>query len=382
MKSDALGYYQILQVAPTAANKQIKLSYHEQAKIWHPDYNKSAEAMEHFQKISVAYDVLQDEAKRLSYDLLSLVYDRGDFPQLGNLSILKDRFEAENPEVRVFDLKYVVGKVYTQKLREERLVCNQTQAKNEILKCSLANWALGWWSIKAFPANLRALFANFRQVGANRADNLKLLVHNAVAFAQEGKNAAAVSSALQAKEFADAEAADLLERFCQMLDGGAPRPKIASWNYGKMKFVQLLIPLILLLTAAGLGVQKYGWWQYRQKQNEITYFQKVRYNNGGEFTDDIVVSKVFSVPVNPYSPEMLYHLKNADDIMYGPADKFDVMKRLAKGHTVRVTGFTPDKAWYRVMIDNGDMGFIRAEKLKKGLGNPVPENSKVYQTAY
>lgn len=379
MKSDALGYYQILQTEPTATSKQIKLCYHEQAKIWHPDYNKNAEAMEHFQKISVAYDVLQDEEKRLSYDLLSLVYGRDDFPQLGNLSILKDRLETENPNVRVFDLKYVIGKIYTQKLREERLICDAVQAKNEILKCSLANWALGWWGIKAFPANLRALIANFRQVGANRADNLKLLVHNAVAFAQEGKNDAAVSSALQAKEFADAEEAGLLDRFCQMHGNGAARIKIASWNYGKLKFIQLLIPLVLLLAVAGSGLQKYGWWQYRQKQNEITYFQKVRYNNGGEFTDDIVVSKVFNVPADPYSLEMLYHLKNADDIMYGPADKFDVMKQLTKGHTVRVTGFTPDKTWYRVMLDNGDMGFIRAEKLEKGLGNLVPEHSKVYQ---
>ena len=63
--------------------------------------------------------------------------------------------------------------------------------------------------------------------------------------------------------------------------------------------------------------------------------------------------------------------------MYGPGDKFDVMTTLENGHTVRLTGFTPDKSWYRVMLDNGDMGFVKKSALAKGRGNAVPPLSKI-----
>ena len=77
---DPLEYYQVLEVSPDADARTIKLSYRDRAKEWHPDYNKAENAMEHFQKISVAYDVLQDEEKRLTYDLLACVYGKDDFP--------------------------------------------------------------------------------------------------------------------------------------------------------------------------------------------------------------------------------------------------------------------------------------------------------------
>lgn len=54
---DPLEYYQVLEVSPDADARTIKLSYRDRAKEWHPDYNKAENAMEHFQKISVAYDV-------------------------------------------------------------------------------------------------------------------------------------------------------------------------------------------------------------------------------------------------------------------------------------------------------------------------------------
>ena len=64
---------------------------------------------------------LEDEEKRLTYDLLACVYGKDDFPQMDALSIFKDRMEAENPDVRVFDLRYVTGKLIKCTDREERL---------------------------------------------------------------------------------------------------------------------------------------------------------------------------------------------------------------------------------------------------------------------
>ena len=50
MSQDALGYYQILNVDCKATVEQIKNSYRELVKIWHPDRNHSEGALEKFQK--------------------------------------------------------------------------------------------------------------------------------------------------------------------------------------------------------------------------------------------------------------------------------------------------------------------------------------------
>ena len=53
------------------------------------------------------------------------------------------------------------------------------------------------------------------------------------------------------------------------------------------------------------------------------------------------------------------------------------MAQAVKGQTVRLTGFTPDKSWYRVMLDNGEMGFVEKSSVERGVGNPVPDGSKI-----
>ena len=51
---DSLGYYSILEADVNASAEDIKLRYRNKAKEWHPDHNKSPNAMEIFQKISAS----------------------------------------------------------------------------------------------------------------------------------------------------------------------------------------------------------------------------------------------------------------------------------------------------------------------------------------
>ena len=97
--------------------------------------------------------------------------------------------------------------------------------------------------------------------------------------------------------------------------------------------------------------------------------------------DDVVVSKIFSIPVDVTDGDKLYHLAKQTDIMYGPDSKFDVKNVGNQGQTVRVTGFTPDKSWYRIMIDNGEMGFVPAKALRRGVGTLPPSGSKIIPSA-
>ena len=62
-------YYKALGVPKTATAAEIKKSYRELARKWHPDANKgSADAEERFEEITEAYNVLSDEKQRKEYD--------------------------------------------------------------------------------------------------------------------------------------------------------------------------------------------------------------------------------------------------------------------------------------------------------------------------
>ncbi|XP_035529678.1 uncharacterized protein LOC118336993 [Morone saxatilis] len=64
------GYYEILQVTPTATQGQIKTAYYKQSFVYHPDRNAgSDEATLRFSEISEAYTVLGNKALRKKYDL-------------------------------------------------------------------------------------------------------------------------------------------------------------------------------------------------------------------------------------------------------------------------------------------------------------------------
>lgn len=115
------------------------------------------------------------------------------------------------------------------------------------------------------------------------------------------------------------------------------------------------------------------------RDDKIAYYQEVRFNTGGETVDDMVMSKVFNIPVDSSDETMLFHITSATNIMYGPSEQFDIMEKAVKNQTVRVTGYTPDQEWYRVMLDNGEMGFIKKSYLKQGIGLAIPEGSKVFE---
>lgn len=63
------GYYDILEVTPTATQAQIKTAYYKQSFVYHPDRNAGSEAATvRFSEISEAYTVLGNKSLRKKYD--------------------------------------------------------------------------------------------------------------------------------------------------------------------------------------------------------------------------------------------------------------------------------------------------------------------------
>lgn len=68
-KSDNIKLYNLLNLRPNASAKDIKQSYYELAKKYHPDTcDNSKEAYEKFQLINGAYQILGDAKLRMDYD--------------------------------------------------------------------------------------------------------------------------------------------------------------------------------------------------------------------------------------------------------------------------------------------------------------------------
>ncbi len=89
-------YYADLGVARDATAEDIKRAYRRAARKLHPDVNPGAEAEEQFKKVSQAYDVLSDPAKRRQYDMGADPYSSGaaGFGQGFSFSDIMDAFFA------------------------------------------------------------------------------------------------------------------------------------------------------------------------------------------------------------------------------------------------------------------------------------------------
>ena len=222
--------------------------------------------------------------------------------------------------------------------------------------------------------------ADWRQP-ISEAESLRILVHNVVAYQQLKQPQLAVACAVNALAYADKHGQDLLQNFIQWQNLRVAKPKV--WNLLGLKAVQLVVPLVLALAAllpAGSGyVTESELWSWFGKKQEINYYQEVNFGAKGRSVDDVVVGKILNIPVDKNDISKLYHLKSSALIMYAPGDDFDVLKELPAKTTVRLTGRSPDGVWSRIMIDNGEMGFVRTDVLSQGIGAEIPYGSQIFQ---
>ena len=70
-------YYKILGVERSADEAKIKSAYRKLARKYHPDVNKSPDAVAKFKDINEAYEVLSDREKKSRYDSLGANWQQG-----------------------------------------------------------------------------------------------------------------------------------------------------------------------------------------------------------------------------------------------------------------------------------------------------------------
>lgn len=374
---DKLNYYKILDVSFGASEEEIRRKYRELAKFWHPDHNPDSKAIDMFQKISIAYDVLKDEKSRLKYILLSMIYDEHNFPDMNALCVIRNMHGQEDVNLRAFPLIEITGKGLTHTKIDKIYYCSQYEAAGVISNITRHNWLYGFWGITAFFANFKALLYNMLKVNDSAA-NLNLLIHNALAYEADGKKEEAATLCILAQDYASEEEKKFILRYLDTLQ----QPSFLSvkkWNFKKFLYLQLFYPMMFI--GAVLLVMCLFYLHIVEQNNlhKTELKQTVVFSNGQKSFSDVAVAKIFEIPVDIYDKQKLYHLKETTQAMHGADREFDVFKTVEKGTTVRVTGYTADNQWVRIMFDNGEMAFVEMSKIEKGIGNEIPLWSKIYK---
>lgn len=366
--NDALGYYKILQIDNKADEEAIKNSYRQLAKQWHPDSNPSPQAVDMFKQISEAYGVLNDENSRQIYNVLSLAYGKGDYPNIKELKIITDGVEDVN--LKVIDLYANTAWFSGCQRQHIQKAVTYGSAHKLVKDVAKDNWLKGWWHYKTFVPNMIAIVHNLLHPLSDK-ETLKILLSNMVVHQKSGNNDKAVQCGELACTYLSKENKSVVRSFLAGMPNDIKIPK--PWSAKGLVISQLgyfaAIAIILLVWVLFGGL-------INSNSKTINYYQNVNIGNG-EITDDMVVGRVLNIPVDLGDESKLYNVKTEQKVMYGPSEKFDVLKVLPENTTVRLTGLTPDNVWARVMIDNGEMGFVKTDALAKGRGVEPPFGSKI-----
>ena len=126
-------YYEILEVSTDADTLEIKSAYRKLARKYHPDVNKSPEAIEMFKEITAVYETLCNDEERKKYDILNGIFKEEKNKKDSEKEEVKETVKQEAPKETV--------KNETKKT-EEKPKKKQPQKQNSLLK------TLKYWGAK------------------------------------------------------------------------------------------------------------------------------------------------------------------------------------------------------------------------------------------
>lgn len=146
LRSGGVDIYNLLDIPSDSSLSVIRRAYRKQALLYHPDKNKSSDAQTRFHQLSLALEILKDDALRKSYDqwLLARQRERENAEKLGaeRLKMKQELEEAERKrkwgkrDVALSENQYALN---LEKLRKEGAEIRAQYERNYQSKVSQAN---------------------------------------------------------------------------------------------------------------------------------------------------------------------------------------------------------------------------------------------------
>jgi hypothetical protein len=347
-RPDPSGYYRILGLDPGADSDAIKSAYRKRAKMLHPDRNTDPRALAEFQKVSEAWGVLKDPARRREYDVgllrpETVGRDGGEESQGPCVCSACGHVTAQ-PRYVVFRRvrSYLV---WAKMSRVEGIFCRAC-ADQAAAAASTSTWAWGWWSLPGLVLTPYALVVNM--LGGTKPDgiNASLLIAQSKAFIRQGDLTLAQAVARQSIAFArragmDREAQTLV----QAVKGAGSRLKDrwVIWQSGT--FFAQLAPLAALPVAAGVLA--------------MSVLMPPHHREGDSTTGEIAVDP-------PPAGSVMHVAVDALKLRSSPVEGAPVLTLLDRFTTLTVLAVTNDHDWAKVRGPTGAEGFVQIRGLYGG----------------
>ena len=131
-------YYEILDVSTDATTSEIKTAYRKLARIYHPDVNNDANAIDMFKEITSAYETLCNELERRKYDTIHCIFRNKSTNNSSNntntTNTNKQEQKTQQKNIKDTPKEKTNYKSNNHKEEEEEEEKTQEQKKSEIKK--------------------------------------------------------------------------------------------------------------------------------------------------------------------------------------------------------------------------------------------------------
>lgn len=376
--NDPKGYYTVLDVARTVEGDGIKAAFRAKAKSLHPDHNRAPDAVEKFQKLNEAYQVLSDLRRRAAYDAEceNWALPHGGGGASASPAAPPPRGAAQ-PQAKAPGVDFFAcgrcGKVSAQpryvvfervrgvpfKATREPIagVFCPSCAQRTAVEASYFTWLKGWWAVPLGPVySLAALIRNLLGGHLPKDTNARILLHQARAFVARGDLDVARAIAEQARQFAIApESARELSILLASLSTRPPRRLKMRWaRVARAAALQLVPVAVVGAVVAGLFLMTgNGSWM-------------------GRPLETAEAARPAPPPPRPVSPPVrrgaYYVVSPRADVRDGPGPEHSSIGTLERFTTVEVLERQSDDDWLRIVAPGGVIGFVGGDVVAEGSG--------------
>lgn len=343
MNPDPKGYYQSLEIAPSASQTEVKSAYYHLAKLFHPDQNPLFGARRKILEINEAWRILGKAERRLDYDSVAslaipfALVDPDDAAPKPLGCSLCGHIMAQ-PRFIVF--RQVEGQFFKTDHRLVKGVYCRDCAEKIKQKVNRINKRRGWRSPSGLVAAPFALLSN--ELGGMKPspENFWLLHHQARAFLAMGKLDFCAALGIQARSFAQnayqRKKADSLIKLSSPL-----RRRLKNrWRLSTaQRWTRGLAAASFLLTTTMAGFI------------------------GGFYTEKSGAPAIAAAP-----SDMRYAAIDRLKVREGPSATDNVSSMLERFTTVAVISHTEDRLWAKIVTPKGIAGYVETKYLFAGDG--------------